>query len=289
MNDVTISVGVSHTPWVPERVESMRLLRQQLGVITHDDTCEGVTTFDDGKCGNHYRMFGYREFTERAPVDYWAESMHRWGAEGVVSHLVFLQDDITIAPNFFDALGAMIASHPNAIIGLESVHPGAMSLARAGAHGYTTSDGLIGVGYVLPRPVLIEKLQWQSFGLRRGAAQAVTEDCLINMFAMSTGRRIWHPCPTIIKHNTALASTYGNDEHTYREPSVTWSDGDVCGWTTEDLAEPRFWSSNGPHLGNFYGGTRGLCKRLVMNWTEEKHLASERDVGPSLLTRWVNP
>lgn len=278
MIDITISLAVSHTPWVPDRVESMARLREQLGTVKDDlgymrDPLPPIET--------------YYECTEKAPVHYWAETMHRWGAEKPSSHIVFLQDDITIAPNFYEALRAMVDTHPDDIIGLESVHPGAMSLARAGARGYTTSDGLIGVGYVFPRSVLIEKLAWQTYDVKSGGVEAVTEDCLINMFAISSGRRIWHPCPTIIKHDTSLASTYGNDDHVYREPSVTWIDGDVCGWAIEDLAKPEFWPKRSTHLGHFYSGTRLRCKRWVKSWSEEKAIASDRDVGPELLTRWV--
>lgn len=281
MSNITISLAISHTPWVPARVESFGRLENRLA-----QSVGACPTWDFARAAG---MTEKKSFTERAPNWSWSEDMWRWASETSATHCLFLQDDVIPAPNFWPAIHAMVEAHPDQIIGLESVHPGGMSLARAGQHGYTTADGLIGVGYVEPRSVVVEKLKWRLFDLKRGAVENMTEDALINVFALCTGRRIWHPCPTIIQHDTSLESTYGNDAHSHREPCVTWRDGDVCDFAVADLEEPSFWGkSSGPHLGRFYEMTIELARRWAKSWTSEKHLASQRDVGPAMLTKWVN-
>jgi hypothetical protein len=262
-----IATCVTHCPWRPERVESMARLRTQLG-----------TQRGRGP---------YREETERAPNAVWSELQWRWAAGTEARWCAFLQDDAMLAPNWWPALEAMLAAVPDRILGLESVHPATMTLARAGKRWCSTADGLIGVGYVLPRETLREFLTWRA-GLLKGAVEAITEDTLLDVFALSTGRRIWHPIPTIIDHDTSLDSTYGNDAHGFRRPLVKWSDGDVCGWTSGDLERPEFWAPDGvTHLGRFYAGTHWLCKQWTRDWTAEKQAAAESDTCPEEFQKWL--
>ena len=87
-----------------------------------------------------------------------------------------------------------------------------------------TADGLVGVGYVVPVPILKVFLEWRATNLCKGAVESVTEDTLLCVFGVVTGRRFLHPTPTIIDHDTSIASTYGNDAHGHRRPVVTWRD-----------------------------------------------------------------
>lgn len=272
--EILISLGISHTPWVPERVESMRRLTDALRRSTP----------------NYYLG---ETFSDRCPNWVWSEKMWTWASNVQCTHCLFLQDDTMVAPNFWPALYAMLSEVPDEIIGLESVHPYGMTIARQGGRWYTSADGLIGVGYVIPRHILVEFLAWRS-ALSKGAVEAITEDTLIDVFAMSTGRRIWHPVPTIIDHDVRLDSTYGNDHHSYRRPSVLWSDGDIGGWLPENLERPEFWapvfwstSESVPHLGRFYAGTHWLGKQWDKSWTIERHNACEADVCPEEYGKWV--
>ena len=72
------------------------------------------------------------------------------------------------------ALTALVEAYPSHVIGLESVHTASMTLARERQRVYTTSDGLIGVGYVIPRDIL-------------GDLIAFRRDCLSQMRSLKHG------------------------------------------------------------------------------------------------------
>jgi len=258
-----IQVHIPHTPWVPERVAHLQTMLEKLP----EDT---------------------KLYTERVPNWVWSEMMWRRASEmsGVTHHLV-LNDDVLLPANFMAMLTAMITARPDMVIGLETAHPAARTLAIKGQKWCTTSDGLIGVGYVLPHSDMVSLVEWRDTMLVTGATQRISEDTLIDVWAMSTWRLIWHPVPTIIDHDTELVSTYGNEHHAYRRPSVTWKDGDVCGWTDEDLTDPAFWHSTiTPHLGQFYESVPYLCKMAVKNWDETKHKLASDDKCPPDLARF---
>ena len=283
MSGISIALGISHTPWIPERVESMARLREGLVIKA------GIVASEHGTGSGP--LLSFRLFDEKCPVYVWSDDMWRWGESTEATHCLYLQDDVIPSPNFWPSLLAVLTALPDQVIALEAVHPAGQALAMAGVRGYTTADGLIGVGYVKPRLVERDFLNWKTWNLRDGAVEAITEDALINCYALDTGRRIYHPCPTLIRHDVELASTYGNDDHSYRHPSVIWDDGEAVGetgWTLSDLARADFWGEGAvPHLGRFYGGTYWLCKRWVKSWTPEKHRKAELDVCPSMLGRWL--
>jgi hypothetical protein len=247
VSHATFALSIPHTPWIPERVASFDRLQRLLA----------------------NRPQYYREFTEREPNWSWAQKLWTWGLETGASHLVQLQDDVIVDSEFWPNLRAMVEAVPDQIIGLESVHPISRSIYEAGGCWYTTNDGLIGVGYVMPHDALIEFEAWRSNRLRPGAAQAMSEDTLIDVFCMSTGRKVWHPVPTIIDHDTEIASTYGNDKHTNRRPLVTTVRG--AGWEQclvgrlDGLPHCNHYKvkENVPNLGRFYVMTPGLCRRWV--------------------------
>lgn len=268
---ISIALGIPHTPWIAARVESlMRLV--------------------DGITPTPREVATHRVFPDRAPNWAWSEQMWRWGAETDATHFLTLQDDAIVAPNFWPALRAMLEAVPDQIIALEAVHPAGKTIARAGEHRwYTTADGLIGVGYVMPRSLLQEFLRWRAQELVPGAVEAITEDTLIDVFAIARGMRIWHPCPTIIDHDLSIDSTYGNDKHSHRRPSVLWSDGDVCGWSDSDLESVEWWRPKPglPHLGRFYARTHWSARMWVRGFQEETWQRAEGDSCPAEYGRWV--
>jgi hypothetical protein len=239
---ITFSLGIPHCPWKPERVLSLSRLVTQLGLRG------GVTS---------------RLFTDRAPNWQWSSDMWRWAAESGASHFVSLQDDAIVSPRFWIELTAMVEVYPNAVIGLESVHPQCTEALERGDRMITTSDGLIGVGYVVPVPKLRRFLEWRG-NLIKGAVESITEDTLLCVWCISTGERIYHPVPTIIDHDTDIPSTYDNDAHKHRRPLVTWR---VCEpGTTAD------WWRKGDvqHVGSFYDhGPARLARRWIRGATDE--------------------
>lgn len=231
----TFALGIPHCSWKPERVEALNRLLQQLAAA---DVPEGPS-----------HRGPTRIFADKEPNWSWAQKLWLWGYETGASHLLQLQDDVQVGAEFWTALLAMVAAVPDQVIGLESV-------LALGSPWYTTGDGLIGVGYVLPRTVLAELFAWEASRLRPGAIESLNEDQLLGLFCFETGRRIWHPNPTIIDHDLDIPSTYGNDAHTHRRPAAS---------TVAGATLPLSWrpSEATPHVGSFY---RGSTPALLRHW-----------------------
>lgn len=290
----SVALAIPHTPWVPERVASLLRLQEGLGIL-------GFSADQVPISRDPWPLFHYREFRERESNSEWSRKLWTWGLETGADYLLQLQDDVIVAPRFWDHLSAMLAAVPDQIIGLEAAHPWGPRLAASGVRWYTTADMLIGVGYVIPHAVLDEFLRWRASSLVED--WQTDEDMLIACFCMATGRRIWHPIPTIIDHNVELASNYGHENHSHRRPSVTWKDlamycpmvpvdgtaQEKADLTNGYLSEPGNWSgkwrrSGTPHLGRFYDHTPALCRRIVRGFGEEQFWRAKRDIWRGLVT-----
>jgi hypothetical protein len=243
---VTFALGIPHTPWKPDRVESLERLRVSLD-------WSGLGPWDSG-----VRSVWTRFFEDREPNYAWSAKLWTWSVETEASHLLQLQDDAIVAPDFWRRLRTMVEAVPDAVIGLEAAHPKGPEVEGC---WYTTADMLIGVGYVVPTAMLREFLAWRA-RLRKGAIESVNEDTLLGVWCLATEQRIWHPVPTIIDHDTTVASTYGNDTHEHRRPSVTWRERKV----------PETWHHGAaPYLGRFYESTPRLARRWIAGATEEDY------------------
>lgn len=239
-----VSLAISHTPWIPERVANLERITGELGKA---------------------EIFG-----ERCPNWVWSHEMWSWALKQESEHCLFLQDDLEVAPNFWGRLWKLIADVPNEVISLYNGHPGCKQLAREGYRWCTTTDGLVGMGYVFPRKLLSEFLQWNDDDLLLKAVEKITEDTLIDLWAMSSGHKIYHPIPTLIDHYTEMPSTYGNDTHRYRRPAVTWKD--------EDMLGPH--KDGAPHLGRFYRGVHWYMKTYLKHPDPIRIHECERDECP---------
>jgi hypothetical protein len=268
---VTIALAIPHTPWIPERVESMGRLLDELG----------ITMTGGGQPAYETPLQHFRIFFDRAKNWEWSGAMWTWLARTDATHCLQLQDDVRVAPNFWPALRAMLEAVPDQVICLEVVHPAVVAVAREGYRWMTTSDLMVGVGYVLPRALLVEFLEWRS-NLTLRALEAIPEDTLLAVWCVATGRRIWSPIPTIIDHDTSIPSTYGNDHHQHRRPPVRWD----THWTTGDALEhANVWGlGNVPHLGRFWDLTP-LLERWVPGWTAEQSARYLRDDGARVKRR----
>ena len=250
----TIALAIPTTAdWVPERAKSLARLGKELG--------------EPDRLARDGRPDFYAEFRDRAPNHVWSRKLWDWGAKTGATHLLQLQDDVRVPAVFWPALEALLEEYPDDVIGLETTHPGALEYAGEGVHVTSTTDCLVGVGYVLPRAVLLEFLAWIDSALKPGGVQGANEDTLIGLFCLVTGRRILHPCPTIIDHDVEIASTYGNDEHASRRPVMTWEHGSAQG----ALMDREFWRAppgGVPNLGRKYGdGIPLLAEMWVKGWT----------------------
>jgi len=179
-------------------------------------------------------------FQDREPNRVWSQKMWRWAVSTGATHLIQIQDDVTVAPNFWASLRAMVEAVPDQIIGLEQAHPMGPELAEKGHRWCRTRAWLIGPAYVFPLdPKLAQGLpaflRWCDKNPERVAAE--NEDTLVNRWAAeAAGVDIWHPIPTIIDHDISVKSTYGNDAHAHRRPTVTWH-----GFPAGMLESPDYW------------------------------------------------
>lgn len=281
---------VTHAAHIVDRHAPMQRLRDQIGV-TESEGAAGVS-----KAMHDAGVWSYFEMTDRAANHIWSaaqwwkalERCVSFGASTQLTHALFLQDDVILAPRGLEIIRAMVTAVPDQVIALHCAHQASRTLFREGVRWYTSTDGLIGNGYIFPvsscrdrladagpweTNLLREFLVWRKDRVHQDALPHVTEDTLIDMWGMATGRRFWHPIPTCIDHDIKQRSTYGNDHHTHRRPAVTWEDAAGLDVTIEQMCDPEFWKTTPVHLGRFYNGnhwrlphilkpTPGLAKRV---------------------------
>ncbi len=145
----------------------------------------------------------------------WAHRLWTWGARRNVSHCVFLNDDVTVCPDFADVCHAMVTAVPDQIISLQS------SVPIHGVETWARSYWLTGPGYIVPTALLGALLTfadaWPDFHRK------VNEDNFIMQWAWREQRPIWHAVPAIVQHDTTIPSTLGYDHHALRESSIPWT------------------------------------------------------------------
>lgn len=254
---MSFSLAIPHTPWVPERVESMRRICDALDLT-------GLT---------------FRIFCERAPNWEWSLKMWTWGAMQEASHFLQLQDDVVIGERFWPQLTAMVAAVPNKIIGLQGAHPSLRLLARDGHRWARSNAWMVGVGYVIPRWLLRDLVDYRA-SLPDVIYASTNEDDLIAQFCIENGHEVWHPIPTIIDHDTTVASTYMNDSHLWRRPIVTWREYGA------ELEDPGWWAAgvNVPLIANPHMSACWLCQNEPSCITHESTGAK---IGRICLARCV--
>jgi hypothetical protein len=229
----TIALAIPHTPWRPERVVSMGRLRAQLGLNSHM-----------APIATSRNLLQATEWTERAENRVWSANMWRWLLETQADWCLSLQDDVLVPSHFWSSLDALLAGAPEEaeVIGLSNVHPISVEIGRQGKRWYRTAGspwlGLVGWAYILRRFALSEFLAWRE--QNPADVARLTEDSLLNHWMHVTNRTPFFPVPTIVDHDTAVESTYGNDKHSHRRPFVTWHD-----YGPERLADPEFWRPSG--------------------------------------------
>lgn len=240
--NVTFALALPHTPWVPERVESFARLLGSLNANMGQWTERGVVCSRTGPAGSTLDAAHVRVFDEREPNRVWAQKMWRWAVGTGATHLVQLQDDVLVAPDFWRKLRAMVEAVPDQIIGLEQAHPIGPALAQKGDRWCRSLAWMVGPGWVWPLSPdlpcgLPRFLEWCD--AHPEIVQASNEDDLVNVWAVGARVAIYHPIPTIIDHDTDVASTYGNDSHQLRRPTVLWGDYDDAAMGTREFWEPQ--------------------------------------------------
>ena len=283
---VSFALGIPHAKGRPERRASLARLLGQLGILPNTAAEERGGEYLEGRTFDSYRLFD-----RVCHHSEWSSEMWHWQLRSGASHCLTLQDDVVVMPDFWLALHSMVRAVPDQVLALETVHPAARHYARNRIGRWiTTADGLIGVQYVFPRELMMEFMVWRGEALESDATMYVTEDTLIDCFMLDTGRKAWHPIPAIAHHDVSLASTNnGNDQHPYRDVSVRWTDGDLCGWTDGELGTVQFWRQEEPppHMGLFYTGTPGVARQWVKGFGDEKHDRAMANRCPEHFRKWI--
>lgn len=211
----TIALAIPHCPWIPERVTSLQRLLDGLG------SQEGHPT---------------KVFDEKEPNWSWSLKIWNWGVESGCDWLLQLQDDVIPSPMLWGSLYAMLQANTDAeIIGLQGAHPKFRTLSRDGYRWARSRAWMVGVGWLIQKKALVELLTWRA-GIPSDVLLKVNEDDLIARFAEHTERDVYHPIPTLIDHDISIPSSYQNDNHKHRKPTVTWHE-----FGEKELETVDFW------------------------------------------------
>lgn len=273
-----IALALPHCPWIPERAQSMLRLTCALGVHAHPD---GGGCLNDPTGASMFRAFGHK-----AANDVWSEQVFGWLASSGADICVQVQDDAEVSPDFWAIVRALFEAVPAAgIFGLHVTHPLTPALSEQGIRLFTTADALVGVCWAIRGETMREFVEWRRTQLLDGwrapvpprGAPSLTEDTMIGLFAMATGRKVYHPVIAPVDHDTSMSSVYGNDEHENRRPRVAWHHVDPD--TQAAMTEPSFWTGRIPHLGRFYEATPHLARRWVRGFDDEAFMRAQRDQG----------
>lgn len=239
-----VAISVAHAAHVPERADRCKRMLGQLGFFRGDWSGTIVHSA-------HIE-------THRGPPHEW--SLRQWQgalADERAAHALLLNDDLILCDDFLATLERVIEARPNHIINLYNTHALAHEAVRRGLSWLTSVDGLIGNAYVLPVPALRAFLDWRENALTTGTVEELSEDQLLNLWAMANGFLIWHTVPALVDHDTSIPSCYGNIQ--MRRPAV----GPVGGATATHRMQDVDWTTDAVHVGRVFNGNhKALLTRV---------------------------
>lgn len=216
-----ISVSIAHAPHKPGRKEALERLLSQLG------SCDSYSVWIEESPGKPH------EWSERQ----WLRSLR----DKEATHCLMLNDDVISCESFMKRLYGVLAARPNHIVSLYNQQPLAKEADAKGLRWITSRDGLIGNAYVLPAHVLRHFLEWRSSALVPGTIETLSEDQLINLYAMAHGFDIWHTVPALISHDETVPTCYGNAPVKCAVPP---RDPMPTDWDTDGLDAGRWFRGN---------------------------------------------
>lgn len=240
---MSVDVVVAYAHWAEGRRESLgRLLKSMSKACPRRDPLIVAST--------------QKEHASKWALRLWTEL---WRVASVHSHVVFLNDDVTVCPRFVEACEAIASVLPDEVVSLHTTHGKLLCLAcgltpdeaLGGAcdavsgpnHQWSMprwarSYWLTGPGYMVPRARLASLVRFAEE--RRGFFEGTNEDNLVMQWAWSEQRPIWHCVPALVKHDASVPSTCGFDHHPDRVSKVTWER-----WLDAPLWEKDFWRPRG--------------------------------------------
>ena len=232
-------LGIPHAAHLHDRAAGMARLRAQLGDWTKDPST-------------------YFEVTDKLPHPDWSRQLWEKGRDLTVgdptAQFVTIQDDVVIPENFAQILQALYTIWPDRIVSLFNVHPISRELARAGGKMYRSRAFVLGIGYSIPGSLMAEFCDFRARNEK--AARMRSEDSFVALWAVETGRDIYHTLPSIVEHDVSMPSTWAADNHGNRTARVSFRD-----YSPAELAREDFWVHGGvPRLITDHLGPRcWLC------------------------------
>jgi hypothetical protein len=221
----TLAIVIVCADHIPERAAAMQRLIAALG--------EPVDHLELGKKT-------VREWSEGA----WYGGLQAACEKGA-SHILFLNDDLLLCPDFLRHVRAAIAAKPDDVVSFHPNHPkGAKKAREMGLSWVASYDGLVGTAYCLPADLLSRFLAWRGECLLPEALD-YPEDAQIGLWCMSAKRDILHSLPGLFLHDPGIASLFNHDQDPLKQPCVTFHevDPETVNWATDAL-----------HVGNVYRG-----------------------------------
>lgn len=238
---ISVALCITHAEHDERRRTSMDRLRQQLrlgDIVQHDDDFAEVTV----------PVFGrilYREERDRAPHHVWSERQWTWGTHTGAEWVLYLQDDVIVAPDFWERLEHVFDGLPNDYwLSFLTNHWGSRGVYLAGNSGYMTVDGIVGNGYAASPAELVALLAWRKLEIVPGMAERLPEDVLIALYCMARDRRIYTPLPGLIDHDLDVGTLHAEEHGANRRAYVRWDD--------EDRLGPNGQHERTQFLGRFY-------------------------------------
>lgn len=225
---ITLSISIAHCEARPERRESVERMKDvllpQLGTehVLHVESQPGKP----------------HEWSKR-----------QWDKALLTprTHCVLLNDDLILCNDFIPTLLKVIEARPTHVINLYNAHKSAQLCGRNGYSWITSVDGLIGNAYVLPTQHLRAFMWWRESALVDGAVEELSEDQLINLWAMEQAALIWHTVPALVDHDISMPSCFENTQ--IRKPEIgPYEHMDMMQWDTDAIHVGRLFRGNHYYL-----------------------------------------
>jgi|SRR5579859_938210 len=220
---MSVAIGIAHAEWDHRRTAPLQRLMQQLDAV-------------DGVNHVHVSCSPWREHARE-----WAPRLWAWGARQDASHIVFLNDDIRVCPEFVDACDAIASVLPNDVICMHTTLPEAAQLPIPFFRSYWVT----GPAYMIPRHRLQDLLvfahEWS------GLWESENEDGVAMQWLWHNQTPACHTVPALVVHDVEVPSTLGYDHHPLRRASVPWHSRPEI-----DVSRPGWWGSH-------FGGPLAEC------------------------------
>ena len=167
----------------------------------------------------------------------WATRVWNWAANLFSDdHVVILNDDLLLHPDFPTICEAMVSALPNECISLHTQMPEARALRGPWVRCYWYS----GAAVILPPGAARSLLD---FAVPWSLASRVNEDNVAIHWAWARQKPFWCPIPAPVIHRIDVKSTLGYDDHPMRQTSVPWTSSDAS--ADGALVDVSYWRNCG--------------------------------------------